>query len=257
MRIAICLSGQLRTGLDAVPSLLNYIGDLLPQCDFFIHTWDTESYSNIGFGSKRYDDAGLRPGSFMSVNATSVYNYAGILNARAVVYNNFNQWANAETKLSSDPHLYSVRQSNNLKIQYEKENNFKYSAVVRTRPDLIYDPTKTLLEDISHLDSIDRTFCYAQCYDSPDTTKIDNAFWVSSSYVMDQVTNFESIKEGIHPQMDIDGFMHFENWVSVGLRFDVKRLQNSRIAVYRELHKDLNKHPINDFEYVFNTLHRP
>jgi hypothetical protein len=50
--------------------------------------------------------------------------------------------------------------------------------------------------------------------------------------------------------------MHFGNWVTMGLGFNVKKLKNSRIAVYREFHKDLNKDPINDFEFVLKTIGR-
>ena len=49
MRIAICFSGQLRTGVWAIPAIKSFIGDLWENCDFFLHTWDSQyskNYSN-------------------------------------------------------------------------------------------------------------------------------------------------------------------------------------------------------------------
>ena len=43
MKIAICFSGQNRTGHLTSPNILRYIGDLLPECDVFTHFWDSET----------------------------------------------------------------------------------------------------------------------------------------------------------------------------------------------------------------------
>jgi len=45
MKIAVCLSRQVRTGADVFFSLKNYIGELWDNCDFFMHTWDIETTS--------------------------------------------------------------------------------------------------------------------------------------------------------------------------------------------------------------------
>ena len=46
MKIAICFSGMVRTGVKAYPSIKRFIGDLWGQCDFFMHTWDKD-YHNV------------------------------------------------------------------------------------------------------------------------------------------------------------------------------------------------------------------
>ena len=43
MRIAVCFSGQIRTGVQTAPNIKRYIGDLDPVCDYFVHTWDHQS----------------------------------------------------------------------------------------------------------------------------------------------------------------------------------------------------------------------
>ena len=45
MKIALCFSGQIRTGNITAPNILRYIGDLRDSCDIFVHTWDIESIS--------------------------------------------------------------------------------------------------------------------------------------------------------------------------------------------------------------------
>lgn len=257
MKIAICFSGQLRTGIRCADNFKKYIGKLWDNCDFFIHTWDMNSYSSPGFSSKAYDAAGIKPYELMPVNLDEVYNFAKIYKPKSMVCASFRQWEEMDFRTSFDPHLYSVRQANILKQNYENEMHFKYNFVVRTRPDMIFDPKKSLEDDIAEL-TLDRTFAYAQIYDAVVIyNKIDNGFWLGSSYVMDQVCNFEQIKGNVHPIISVDGQMQFGNWVMLGLCFNVKKLANSRIAVYRQFHDELGKDPIKDFQYVFDTISRP
>ena len=46
MKIAVCLSGQIRTGVIASVTHLNFLKNY--DVDFFIHTWTTESISPNG-----------------------------------------------------------------------------------------------------------------------------------------------------------------------------------------------------------------
>ena len=43
MKIAVCFSGQIRTGVQTAPNIKRYIGDLDTVCDYFVHTWDHQS----------------------------------------------------------------------------------------------------------------------------------------------------------------------------------------------------------------------
>ena len=46
MRVAVCISGQSRTWKVAYKSILSFF-DMGANVDFFIHTWDTNSYRDI------------------------------------------------------------------------------------------------------------------------------------------------------------------------------------------------------------------
>ena len=43
MKIAVCFSGQMRTALEANKSIIKFLGNQLPNVDFFFHTWDNKS----------------------------------------------------------------------------------------------------------------------------------------------------------------------------------------------------------------------
>jgi hypothetical protein len=43
MKIAVCFSGLIRTGINCYVNITRYLGDMLPDCDFFLHTWDYET----------------------------------------------------------------------------------------------------------------------------------------------------------------------------------------------------------------------
>ncbi len=257
MRIAICLSGQLRIGLVSFPNFRKYIGDLWPNCDFFIHTWDSESYSSEGVSCNRYDELGIQPMQIFPVDGALLEEYQSLYDPKSFVCEKFDDWRNMSPSLSGDPHLHSVRRANELKSKYEDDNNFKYHWVVRARPDLIFDPSKSLEQDILELRNHPRNFCYAQMHDSPVVgNKIDNGFWIGSSYVIDQLSNFELVRANIHPGFAVDGFVHFGQWVTMGLGFGVIRLNNSRVTAYREFHKDRNLDPIKDFDTIFEIINR-
>ena len=88
--------------------------------------------------------------------------------------------------------------------------------------------------------------------------QIDNAFWLGSSYVMDQVTNFGLIRNNSHLDTKIvplhDGQRHFGYWVKYGLGFSIVRLQNSRTGIYRRFHIENN---INSCDNIaVNTVDR-
>jgi hypothetical protein len=257
MRIAICLSGQLRTGIESFPNFRNYIGDLWPNCDFFIHTWDVESYSSVGLSCNRYDKLSIQPMQVFPVDAALINEYQRLYDPKSLVCEHYNDWLCMVPSISGDPHLHSVRQANALKSKFEDNNDFKYEYVIRARPDLIFDPAKSLRQDIAELKKHPRNFCFAQIFDNPVIgNKIDNAFWLGSSYVIDQLSNFELVRANIHPGFSVDGFVHFGLWVTMGLGFGVKRLTNSRVGVYREFHKDRQLDPIKDFQAILEISNR-
>jgi hypothetical protein len=245
MKIAICFSGQIRTGVETAPNILRYIGDLLPNCDFFVHTWDIETYSTEGFSSTLTDDKNILPQQLSPINVDIYHKFVKIYTPAVSVLDSFSLWSKSRhgehNRKIYLPHQYSVYISNKLKFMYEEMNNFVYDFVIRIRPDIMFDSDKSLIHDLK-LVSDSRTLCYAQFYDEAViNNNIHNGFWLGSSYVMDQVTDFYNIMS--NKNESIDEHIHFGNWVIMGLMFNTVKLKNSKVGVYRQFHKDLNIDP--------------
>jgi hypothetical protein len=105
-KIAICWSGQLRTGLRAVPYLLKFFENI--KADHFYHSWDD--------GEPQED------------------------------WDNLNELLNPIESFVETPWkhrgfcgnmLYSIQQSNWLKRQYELKKKFRYDIVIKCRFDLL------------------------------------------------------------------------------------------------------------------------
>lgn len=151
MRIAVCLSGQTRdieNTLDNIKSCwLNY-----DQLDFFIHTWINSEKKPF-----RVDT----PTDFSENNIDFIINK---LNPKSIlveqqkkfdkVYRNSINWncyhptKNPNPSQNIQSMFYSIYKSNNLKKQYELENNFIYDCVIRCRFDYFF----TKKYDINNFD---------------------------------------------------------------------------------------------------------
>lgn len=99
---------MLRTGIQAYPVFRNFF-DSLGEYDIFYHTWKLEpSISDL---------------------LKNTYNPTRFLEEESL----------DKTKESSfGSMLYSIMTANELKKQYEIENNFRYDLVIKTRFDLIF-----------------------------------------------------------------------------------------------------------------------
>lgn len=107
-KIAVCLSGLVRTGIQAHPVFKKFFSTL-DNYDVFYHTWEHESTSAIN-----------------QLYCPTTHLVEQPLDSTKQSY-------------LFDSMLYSIMMSNELKKRYEIENNFRYDLVIRTRFDLIFD----------------------------------------------------------------------------------------------------------------------
>jgi len=116
MRVALCLSGQVRA-IDA--NLYTIIDNLITPCDadVFCHFWD----SGPG-GRERAEEAiaRLQPKDFQIAEQIDFTRHPG----------------RGHTPRTRSQ-LYSIKQANNLKKRHESEEGFIYDFVIRTRTDLV------------------------------------------------------------------------------------------------------------------------
>lgn len=161
MKIALCLSGYLRTFKDCYSSILkNVILD--NECDIFIHTYDKIGVSK-GWRKPETGELYTEP----TINGPYAEGYRefrpscieetdiefletipyiktivierledihhifieNFTNKGVSIFSNINEIANV---------IYKIYKCNELKKQYENEHNFKYDLVIRTRGDQIF-----------------------------------------------------------------------------------------------------------------------
>jgi hypothetical protein len=108
-RVAICLSGLIRTGIEAYPGFKFFFQNL--NADVFFHTWDTEQ--------DKLD------------KIIDLYNPKSYLITLPKKFERFENFGSM---------LYSIMMANEIKKEYEIEHNFRYDLVIKTRFDLVYYP---------------------------------------------------------------------------------------------------------------------
>lgn len=112
-KVAICISGLIRTGVKAFPCFQNFFGNL--DADVFYHTW-TDDPHKIEEIRNLY-----KPVSFL---VSDPLKNAGSFGSQ----------------------LYGIMMSNHLKKTYEVEKDFRYDLVIRTRFDLVFPITNRFSE---------------------------------------------------------------------------------------------------------------
>lgn len=137
MRIAICISGHLRTFEKTFAMTYNNFFKY-HDCDFFIHTWNKLGYDR----SKNDCDKSIKNIDTNS-KINSIYNTYDPKLLEIVEYNpsmfigmgeQFNIGFNPAENLSM---FYSIKRSYELKEEYENKFNIKYDYTIRYRSDMI------------------------------------------------------------------------------------------------------------------------
>lgn len=218
MKIAICFSGELRTGVKSSNNLLNFIGDLLPDCDFFIHTWDINSYrSPLNLRIDPMPSTKVPESDFNEI--FKIYKPKGIL-----IEDQKKFWNNLILNYPGTGDLihlwYGFYQSIELKRKYELENNFQYDVVIKLRTDCIFPPDRVLKDDIEELLN--------------DTTKIlsiriDDIYFMSSSHIMDIASKFYEnlFGNGDWPMNHFIKFMKKNN-------IEIINFKDKRFTIFRQ-----------------------
>jgi hypothetical protein len=252
MKIAVCFSGQIRTGNIVAPNILRYIGDLLPNCDFFVHTWDEEC---LGTGhSRRLQLNDLSP----EVHTTNVLDnqekvtaFFGHYMPRQFVYEQYSLqptkplWGGRRwDPVNSCWYVsmwHSLSQANQLKKDYSSKNGFAYDITIRIRPDLVFHPDKSLAEDIKLIHG-DNMFLYGAHKGDFGMSRIEDIFWVGPTRVMDAISEYGNafitlVKNTDNPQDPAyqDWQYHSAWWVKNCLGYTFRALQDNRMRIYYDI----------------------
>lgn len=138
LKVALCISGHLRTFEHNFQSVKDCILTKY-DCDVFVHTWD-----HLGM-SYRHHDAKL----YMQETEKYLNKINSLYNPKKIIIESQKDFKVSQLMLQKAEHgrdtvgvasmYYKIEACNNLKKQYEKENNFTYDCVIRFRGDLHLD----------------------------------------------------------------------------------------------------------------------
>lgn len=128
MRVALCISGLMRTAEIACPSIIKNLIEPL-KCDVFVSTWNIVGTGKHKDGTELFQQplpTGLVPQLFGD-------------SLKKFIIHNYDEVKPALTKyfyLSLNAMFWQIQQANFLRQEYEREHNFSYDLVVRARPDV-------------------------------------------------------------------------------------------------------------------------
>jgi len=188
MRIAICLSGQPRTIDYSAPNILQYFsGD--HDYDFFCHSWDYNTYKRKK-PNPEPDEHPVYWDGDESVDVNWLTEKINLYKPKKFTIESVGTFNNR--RFPWDSLSYSMMCANNLKKQYEIENNFRYDFVVRSRYDIIFDPTyRFTINDYANRDNHLDIFCTNEARMDFEFSRINvsDEFFYGSSTAMDMLSD--------------------------------------------------------------------
>jgi 2-polyprenyl-3-methyl-5-hydroxy-6-metoxy-1,4-benzoquinol methylase len=127
LRVALCLSGNLRTIQHVVPSWQKYLLNKKNiHIDWFVHTWDKANHTSTESSQPLIDFLKQFNVKDISVEEKKTFHHTRLVLSRANGYN----------PQSTYSQFYSLQKVFELKKKYENENNFRYDCAIRFRPDI-------------------------------------------------------------------------------------------------------------------------
>ena len=146
MKIAVCISGEIRTAAAVFEDMKSFLGELYPYCDFFIHCANTKTHKTFNVSNVTFRPS-LETNESLAI-IEKIYQPKKILMEE---YTSTEGYQVSE-RYGIQPLWYSFWKSIELKNEYEFENNFEYDYVVKLRFDLSLNyPSNSLKKQIEVL----------------------------------------------------------------------------------------------------------
>ena len=264
MRIALCFSGQNRTGHVTAENIKRYVGDLLPNCDVFAHFWDSETR---GTGYANREGAVSTNAEWHSPKLSDHDKFVEFYRQwapRSIMVEQYDlqpnrpkwggrRWDPVEQKWHVSM-WRSLYEANKLKQDYAQKNQITYDYTVRLRSDLVFDSSKSLAADLELLPD-DNSMLFGDHYaiwPIHGMTRIEDIFWVGPSRVMDQVSTYYACYTNTVPNIDEpqqpgyqDWQWHSAHWIVAQLGHKFWPLQNNIMRIYTEQDVELGIDPLN------------
>jgi hypothetical protein len=219
-RIAICFSGQIRTGIANSESLLKYIGSLRDTVDIFIHTWNIETMS--AHATEHSDIVDIRS-IRREVDKSEFKKIAEIYDPVDMRVDDFDLYQIVHHKRvtmregychAQIPMFQSLWESNQLKRNHEQVSNSKYNLVMRLRFDLDFGKDRTLTEDMNYIGT-KKDMLYVVDFGNKFPDAVEDVCWMGGSDILDTTCKFaierESKKSSLDWQYHLAGYLAENN----------------------------------------------
>jgi hypothetical protein len=191
MRTAFCFSGELRSLDKTFPSIDKNIVSKFSNVDFFVYTWA--------------DDPDLHKMSIFEKDKRTKH----ILTEDRITYDEkmYNARKRPEVFIQGMlRQLHCLKRCNDIKKEYENNNNFKYDCVVRIRPDILPINSSSLENSVEEWDM--KNYMYTSDHD--DWFGYNDRLYFSNSSNMDYIC---SRIEYIDDYFNYGGLMHYETYL--------------------------------------------
>jgi hypothetical protein len=241
-RIAVCISGQIRTGAAVAPAIKHFFGSMWPNIDFFIHTWTTESVSPWGPRDPGEDSTVLhRFGQEKIDQITDFYK------PKSMQVDEFNLYQSQYQQMivdrygvchSSIPMLQTLYESNKLKHNYEQREGSHYKLVVKMRFDQVFEHQHRFIDELNYIaDKRDHVYVSDPTNRLPDA--VEDIFWIANSANANTMADLALVRSSSNEHNIIDWQQHMRLHLS-NSNISVRSMKNNNIFIYRNYH--LNRH---------------
>jgi len=214
MKIAICISGLFRMYEKTFSSLFEHILNVY-DCDIFISTWNLND-KILNSIENLYEPKKIKQENFLNFNLDKFRSRA-------------EQHRNLHGVFSM---YYKIKSCNDLKSEFEIENNFTYDCVVRCRSDLRF---------LSKVDiPYDRNNSLIWLPNHGDYLGLNDQFALGTSQAMNKYSEVYSNIENLYNQKSL-----FVPEMLLHKHFNVSQLSIGRINMDYEILRD-NGHVLNN-----------
>lgn len=244
-RVAVCLSGQLRTALVTAPAIFHFFRDSLNEIDFFIHTWDVEGSSPHDLNSRP-----RKPEQVL--NLVPAEKLKSVLDIYKPVYYRVDNYSAYQLQYidciskkngvcySNIGMFQSLWESNNLKKKLEKKTKIPYWLVIRMRFDQVFRKENSWEQEKMYM-AEKTNFLYVCDRYNKLPEAIEDIAWYGNSSTMDTVCDF-AIHRSVINNNHIDwqtGHMLYctENGIAV------KSWKDNTMILYRDYHHNVGISP--------------
>lgn len=235
MKVAICLTGQLRTVKTSAPGILRYFNLLSP--DYYFHCWSANTW-HMTDSCKVYDHTHKQ---------IDIKDIEFVINTfKPLAYRiDKNKLFDLDVSQSQQA---SFMYCNELKREHEIQSNFKYDIVIKCRFDNIWDPNSNLI--INSIEKNTVYFTYVDMEQHIDYPMAMDRVFFGDSETMDKISELylsttNLIKNGYDKKMltpEIGLYRFCQE-----LNLNIEQTFNHEVIVRKEAE---GLHHINDFKKI-------